>query len=266
MEISVIIPTFKPQEYLGECLDSLKAQTLPMDKFEVIIVLNGDKDPYFNQIEEYRADHAVALNIKLLHTQTCGVSNARNIGLDNAAGRFIVFIDDDDKVSPSYLEELYSKADDTTIVIANSYNYAEEDPDVLIPVRTTELHKILSPNGRTNHIEARRFFFSACMKLIPAHAIGNRRFDTSLTIGEDCIFMFLISDRTANIDFTSSEAIYYRRLRNGSALSKQNSRGRWKIFWNDLRMIATYTRIYICGMRRYSFFFYLTRIRGSIHL
>ena len=265
MEISVIIPTFKPQEYLWECLDSLKEQTFSMDKFEVIIVLNGEKDPYFSQIEEYTSRHT-ALKIKVLHTDVSGVSNARNIGLDNAEGRFIAFMDDDDKVSPSYLEELYTKAAEDTIVISNTYDFKNPEHENLISVRPTQLHAMLSVKGRTCLKDSRRFFFTVWMKLIPASVINGRRFDTSFSIGEDSIFMFSISDRIKFTDFTSSDAIYYHRLREDSTMGNQADKGRWKRTWNDIRMIAEYTRIYLCGIRRYSLHFYLTRVRGAIHI
>lgn len=263
MEISVIIPTFRPQEYLWECLDSLKAQTLSSDLYEIIIVLNGEKHPYWQQIEEYISDMS---GIRLIYSQERGVSNARNSGLDKAEGRFIVFIDDDDKVSPTYLQELYEKADEQTIVLSNTYNFTDDNPDNLIPVRPTELHRILSSKGRIPYIESRRFFFTVWMKLIPAAVIGDRRFDPTLSIGEDSTFMFLISDRIRYTDFTSKDAIYYRRLRGNSAMSLHNGKGRRSMVVNDLRLIRTYTRIYLSGLCRYSFRFYITRVRGAIHI
>ena len=266
MEISVIIPTHRPEEYLWECLDSLRAQTLPMDKFEVLVVLNGCKDPYYGQLVDYATRHADSLDIKFIHTYKSGVSSARNIGLDNAEGRFVAFIDDDDRVSPTYLEELYSKADEQTVVISNSFNYSEDAPETMIPTRPTELHSILAPEGRTGLTESRRFFFTVWMKLIPASIIADRRFDTSFSIGEDSLFMFKISDRIRYTDFTSSEAVYCHRLRSDSAMGSQKQNGRWKRIRNDLRMIAAYTRIYFSGLRRYSLHFYLTRVRGAIHV
>ena len=265
MDISVIIPTFKPQDYLWECLDSLAAQTLSKDKFEVILVLNGCKGPYMEEIKGYLDGHKSELSIRVVQTDTPGVSNARNIGLDNAEGRYIAFMDDDDKVSPTYLEEMLSKADENTVVISNTYNYNESEPEVLLSVRPTQLHGILSSKGKTGLKESRRFFFTVWMKLIPASVIADRRFDTSFSIGEDSIFMFLISDKIRHTDFTSSEAIYYRRLREGSAMNVQKGKGRWKRIWNDIRMIASYTWIYLGGLRRYSLHFYLTRVRGAIH-
>lgn len=263
MKISVIIPTYKPQGYLWECLDSLAAQTFSSKDFETIIVLNGCKDPYLSDIQKYMEAHA-DMDIKLIQTDKGGVSNARNIGLDNAAGRFIAFIDDDDKVSPSYLQEMYDKADEETIVLSNTYNYFEEKPSTLLPIRCTELHAQLSPAGKTDLNRSRRFFFTVWMKLIPAAIIGNRRFDTDFKIGEDSIFMFLISDKIKYTDFTSDKAVYYRRLRKGSAMNAFNDRKRQAR--NDLRMIWAYTKIYLSGLCRYSLHFYLTRVRGAIHI
>ena len=85
MKISVIIPTYKPQEYLWKCLDSLDRQTLSNDNFEVILVLNGCKEPYYSQIKNYIAKRN-DLNIIFIQTDEGGVSNARNKGLDIAKG------------------------------------------------------------------------------------------------------------------------------------------------------------------------------------
>lgn len=261
--ISVIIPTYRPKDYLWECLDSLAVQTLPLNDFEVIIVLNGCREPYLSEIRKYMDKHA-DMNIRLIQTDKGGVSDARNTGIDNADGQYVAFIDDDDKVSPTYLQEMYEKADEDTVVVSNTYNYLEENPSDLIHVRCTELHKQLSHRGRTSLIDSRRFFFTACMKLIPRKIIGERRFKSSLAIGEDCVFMFLISDRIRHVGFTSENAVYFRRLRSDSALHTHNRKG--NVLKNNIRLIMEYTRIYISGIRRYSFHFFLTRIRGAIHI
>lgn len=262
MDISVIIPTYKPQDYLWVCLDSLDAQTFSKEKFEVILVLNGCDEPYKSQIERYISEHKKSLNIKLIHTLQGGVSNARNIALEKAEGQHICFIDDDDYVSPSYLQELYSKSSDDTIVISNTY-YFKDGSTAEEYSRMGEVYSLLAPEGKTELIKARRLFFSIWMKLIPKDIIGQRRFEPSLSIGEDCVFMFLISDRVKSVDFTSSDAMYYRRLRDDSALHEHNQRS--KFFANDMRQIMEYTKIYLSGLRRYSFHFFLTRIRGAIH-
>lgn len=264
MKISVIIPTYKPKDYLWECLDSLAAQTFAKDEFEVILVLNGCDEPYRSQIGKFIMEHKDDLDIKFMHTLQGGVSNARNMALEQAGGQYICFIDDDDYVSETYLERLYAKADEGTVVISDTYYFEDGKAGVQIPNRMTELFGIMSPEGKADYMKGRRFLFNGCMKLIPSRMIAGRRFDPSFKIGEDCIFMFMISDRLRYVDFTSADAIYYRRVRSDSALHSHT--GRWKVFLNDMKLVAGYTRIYLGGLRRYSFHFFLTRLRGALHL
>ena len=264
MKISVIIPTYKPKDYLWECLDSLIAQTFAKDDFEVILVLNGCDSPYKNQIEKYINEHKDTIDIRLIHTLQGGVSNARNIALEHAKGQYICFIDDDDYVSERYLEQLFARSEEETIVISDTYYFEDGKPGIQIPDRMTELFGIMSPHGKVNYIDGRRFLFNGCMKLIPASMRAGRKFDTSFSIGEDCLFMFMISDRLKQVDFTSADAIYYRRVRPDSALHSHT--GRWQVFLNDMKLIWGYTMIYLSGLRRYSFHFFLTRLRGALHL
>jgi glycosyltransferase involved in cell wall biosynthesis len=193
-----------------------------------------------------------------------GVSNARNMALEQAEGQFICFIDDDDYVSGTYLERLSSKADEDTVVISDTYYFEDGNSEIQIPDRMSELFGIMAPEGKADYIKGRRFLFNGCMKLIPSRMIAGRRFDTSFSIGEDCMFMFMISDRLRHVDFTSADAIYYRRVRPDSALHSHT--GKWKIFLNDMKLIMGYTKIYLSGLRRYSFHFFLTRLRGALHL
>ena len=130
--ISVIIPTYKPQSYLWECLDSLRCQTFPVDNFEVLLILNGCRDPYQSQIEDYLLKSGMT-NVRIIQTDQAGVSNARNMGLDNAIGDYVAFVDDDDYVSPTYLEELYAKASPDTISLCYPYAFKDGYSEKQIP-------------------------------------------------------------------------------------------------------------------------------------
>lgn len=115
MKISVIVPTYKPMDYLWKCLDSLVAQTLLGSEWELLLVLNGCCEPWRTQIEKYIGSKMQGMNVVFVQTDTPGVSNARNIALDRARGEYIMFIDDDDYVSPQYLEELLKAASPDTV-------------------------------------------------------------------------------------------------------------------------------------------------------
>ena len=65
-KISVIIPTYLPKDYLWECMDSLENQTLSKDEFEVILVLNGEREPYESNIRKKL--HEYTFTNKLLYS------------------------------------------------------------------------------------------------------------------------------------------------------------------------------------------------------
>ena len=67
MIITVIIPTYKPQNYLWECLNSLQSQTLPKDDFEVVLVLNGCSEPWKGEIEKFIAINMQGFNVNFIH-------------------------------------------------------------------------------------------------------------------------------------------------------------------------------------------------------
>lgn len=260
--ISVIIPTYRPQAYIWECLLSLATQTLPKNLYEIIIVLNGCNEPFHSQIQQYIIDYLSAHQVQLIQTDTGGVSNARNLGLDAAKGDYITFIDDDDYISPTYLEELYTLADENTIVLAYPYAFNDGKPNIQLPYRITNAYDYcIKYNCQTIASKARKFFSGPCMKLIPVGFIQDRRFDSRFKNGEDSLFMFLISDKFKILTFTSKNAIYYRRYRMGSASFSLNFFQRLK---NFIRLSIAYTRIYFSDIKQYNFNFYITRIMGSI--
>jgi len=95
--VSVIIPAYNVAAFIGETLDSVFAQTFT--DYEVIVINDGSPDTveFERAIEPYRE------RMRYLHQENGGASSARNAGLRIAAGKFIAFLDADDKWSPDYL-------------------------------------------------------------------------------------------------------------------------------------------------------------------
>lgn len=261
MNISVIIPTYKPQSYLWQCLDSLASQTFPKNEYEIILVLNGCKEPYEIDIKEYIAKHS-DVNIKIIQTDQGGVSNARNVALDIALGEYITFIDDDDYVSENYLEELYCIAARDVIALARPIAFDDISGDVLKNYRIEMEYHRCKHTKKQAYYKAKKFFSGPCMKLIYKDIIGHRRFNPAFKNGEDSLFMFLISDRMKYVDFTSAQAIYYRRIRLNSAIS--NNRSFLYRLKNSTRMIIEYIKIYYSNYINYNEWFLFTRILGAL--
>ena len=215
MKISIIIPTYKPGPYLKDCLESINNQTMNKKCFEVIIVLNGVIKPYIECI--YNLTKMYDFNSVVIPTETPGVSNARNLGLSRTQGEYVCFIDDDDKISPSYLENLYYKATPNNIVASNVkafYNNSNKTENDYI---ASAYKKLINKNSPLSVFKGRKFMSSSCCKIISRRIIQDVRFDTNLKIGEDSVFMAKISKKVKSIVLSDSSAIYYRRLRAGSA-------------------------------------------------
>ena len=121
--ISVIIPVYKVEDYLNECMDSVLSQTYT--NFEVICVNDGSPDNCLNILNEYaKKDNRV----RIISQENQGLSAARNTGLDNAKGDWIAFIDSDDKIAPTFLENLVSHIDSADCVeVGIKYFRKEED-------------------------------------------------------------------------------------------------------------------------------------------
>lgn len=254
--ISVIIPSYKPGDYLQECLKSLVAQTLRRELFEVWIVLNGCKEPFLSDINAFLTTLPLDFDVHLLQTDAPGVSNARNLGIESATGEYVCFIDDDDWVSPNFLEELFAKADPSVVVNANilsvNIDKGQTTKDPLYD------YNQFMGQEQTSMLRVRRLLSSACFKLIPMAVVGKRKFDTKYALGEDALFMASLTDRIRTIRFTPEDAVYYRRIRLGSAMRHHRTlRQRAE---NCFGLYGSYLGIYLSNPLHYNLLFFLNRL------
>ena len=119
--VSIIVPVFNVEKYLRQCLDSIFGQTF--NQFEVIIVNDGSTDNSGAICQEYEARDN---RIVYLEKENGGVSEARNLGLDFATSEYIIFIDSDDWIEPTYVEVLYEKIEEEHIERAYKESEIEE--------------------------------------------------------------------------------------------------------------------------------------------
>lgn len=100
-QISVIVPVYNAERYLHRCVDSILSQTF--SNFELLLINDGSKDSSGAICDEYAAKDP---RVRVFHKENGGVSSARNLGLDNACGEWIAFVDSDDWISENYLESM----------------------------------------------------------------------------------------------------------------------------------------------------------------
>jgi glycosyltransferase involved in cell wall biosynthesis len=204
-------------------------------------------------------------NIVLIQTDTPGVSNARNEGLDVAGGNYITFIDDDDFVSENYLDSLLNLASKEIISVSNTKAFTEKgDNEIYIypSYRVQKHYEDRSRFGLQSYIKA-ECFSGPCMKLFHKDMIGKRRFNVTFSNHEDSLFLFEISDCFKDVAFTTPNVVYYRNIRMGSATTSYPLS---KKIPNCLRLIVAYTRLYLKNPRGYSFRFYFSCIIGALKI
>lgn len=102
--VSIVIPVYQAEKYLTKCLDSVMAQTY--SDIEVILVDDGSTDGSGRICDEYAVRDG---RIRVIHRANGGLSDARNAGMAEAKGEYIIFVDSDDYVSGRMVETLYSR-------------------------------------------------------------------------------------------------------------------------------------------------------------
>jgi glycosyltransferase involved in cell wall biosynthesis len=255
-DVAIIIPTYKPGSYVEDCLTSINNQTIDKALLRVLLVLNGPKEPYYSKLCELKNKYS-RFNISLLYNEECGVSKARNIGIERAlSSKYFIFIDDDDYLSPSYVNDLYN-----TIEIRNSdvvqSNFKQRKAGYVTDDYISKAYK-KQFNKRFSFITHRSFFSSVCGKIFKNSTLGNIRFREDITMGEDSIFMFAISKNVKKFCLAGEKCVYYRNVRLGSAsLSK---RGLLKIFQDYKLNFLAFSNIYFREPINYNFLFYMSRL------
>ena len=119
---SIVIPAYQVEEYIEECLMSIITQDF--DKYEIVLVNDGSRDLTPEICEVYKKKYK---SVKVVHQENKGLSEARNTGIRNAEGEYIIFVDSDDKIVPHSLKYLSEEIE------------RNEFPEVIINRRITLL-------------------------------------------------------------------------------------------------------------------------------
>ncbi len=119
-KISVIVPVYNVELYLDKCLNSIVSQDF--DDYEIVIVNDGSTDNSQKIIDKYVKQYPNL--VKSFEKVNGGLSSARNYGIKNSIGKYLMFVDSDDYIDQSALKKIYNCVlkDDSDIVVYNYYN------------------------------------------------------------------------------------------------------------------------------------------------
>lgn len=208
MKISVIVPVYKAEKYIEECINSVLSQTYR--DFELILIDDGSPDRSGAICDEYAERFH---QIKVYHKANGGVSSARNLGIDKATGAWILFLDADDKLYDRCLEIcIHTALRDNLDLLQfwHSQSKRFQENKYNIPV-DSEVFR----NMRFNVCVAGNFIKAS---LIRTHHLA---FPESIKLAEDQVFVMcsiLVSKRAEIID----NILYYYRINPDSATATIN--------------------------------------------
>ena len=176
--LSIIIPVYNLELYIRRCLNSVIEQTYK--ELEIIVVNDGSKDGSLKILEEYASKDS---RVKVIDKENGGVTSCRRVGLEQAQGEYVFFLDGDDWLENETLDRLYScaKAKNAEIVLGNVY-FSSDTKDE--PVLSSSFDSI-SFKEFIHQLARGEQLWSLCMKLIKTSVCRKMIIPDTLSMAED---------------------------------------------------------------------------------
>lgn len=211
--ISIIVPVYKVENYIHQCVDSILSQTFR--DFELILVDDGSPDGCPAICDEYAKMDS---RVKVIHKENGGLSSARNAGLDAAKGEYIAFVDSDDWIREDTLAVLLARQQQTgaDMVLFNILPvYPPEHSGYVRPV-TPLKEEILTQSQMADCLAAEHnwYYCVACNKLYRCRIFDSLRFPVGY-IHEDEAVVHRVIGQCDSIA-TTPEVLYFYRQTPGS--------------------------------------------------
>lgn len=239
--ISIIIPVYNSESYLDECIKSVLCQTYK--DFELLLIDDGSTDKSLEILSSWESKDD---RINLIVQENSGASSARNHGLNEAKGEWVVFIDSDDIVSPNYLLDLHEatlkdSSIDLCIDGVSVYRDGKWNEDWRFPEKICSISDAVFLFGE---IKLHKYGFSVG-KLYRKNIIENNnlRFDVNVCIAEDMMFMvkYIIaaSQRTDSKVVFIDKCNYNYYVRQGSLSTSSSDFDKELYSYHEFRNVIT---------------------------
>lgn len=205
--ISIIVPAYNVGLYLQDCLDSVRGQTFA--DWELILVDDGSTD---STGEIGRKNASIDKRIKFYHKANSGVSSSRNFGLEQATGKYVMFLDSDDLLHPRILELLYGRMQSGMMLSACLYEPFIQSPVDFANYSGVTSCTILGVSDMYIALNQADILHSPGAKLYSRFIIEKYsiRFNEKLALGEDLCFNLEYLDKVDCMSIIEAPMYYYR--------------------------------------------------------
>lgn len=221
-KVSIVVPIYNVEQYLAECINSLINQSY--DNIEIILVDDGSPDASPSICDEYKGKDC---RIRVFHKENGGVSDARNLGILEASGEWIMFLDADDYLSKHAIEKMVNVAQKFNADIVGTYFYRTYANTEICYTRTAYEESYEIDDSSEKIVREMIFFperitqlYPTCLvpwgKIIKTKLIKENKltFNTQMTLHEDAIFNMQLFSKVRKHAICSEPLIHYRQRKN----------------------------------------------------
>ena len=203
--VSVIIPVYNAEKYLRECINSVLSQTY--ENLEIVLIDDGSTDESSKICDDFQE---IDERIMVIHKENEGVSVARNTGIEKSTGEYITFLDSDDYITSTFVEDLYDA------IVANNadvswsgFLYVYEDNKSR--EKCFGVDKVVETKRIAKDFLSGRLAFGYCWgKLFDSKIVKNIRFQC-FKVAEDELFVYTALKKCSKIAFVDKQLYCYRQ-------------------------------------------------------
>lgn len=216
MKFSIIIPIYKVERFLHECVDSVLTQTYT--DYEIILVDDGSPDNCPRICDEYEQKDS---RIKVIHQDNAGIACARNTGIKRSKGEYVVFIDSDDFfISNDFLAELDKHCELNVDVVQYGYNKFYSQQNKYIIGEIPPAHKMAIPSEMlSSALKANAYCGCAWTKAVRRELVigHDLYFKPGMVAGEDIDWFLNVLLAASSISSINSPFVAYRQRENSAS-------------------------------------------------
>ena len=221
--VSIIVPVYNLENYIDNCINSLLNQTYK--NIEIICVDDGSKDSSAAVISKLMESDS---RIRYIYQENSGVSAARNKGVAEAKGEYLMFVDGDDYIHPQSIDILFTSIERYSVDMVSAHQQSTFDRDEeMLPISVYECrkatHKDLFQTVHGNVIGK-----SSCAKLFRTEIARKVTFPVGISSGEDANFVIKLlasGIKTAIVD----KVLYYYYTRENSCVTSRFTKSKFSI-------------------------------------
>lgn len=266
--VTVIIPVYNAAPYLKKCLASICQQTLKA--IEIIAINDGSTDDSLSILHQFALqDQRIIIHNK----SNGGVSHARNIGINKARGQYVTFVDADDWIEPSMLEQLYSAIQETKTEIAKCDVFVDGKNDGNRLNYPSTVNALFDPQ-KCLHLLFTEFnekhFGFACCKLYSKAFLDQCgiRFEEDMNFSEDVLFITKAITKSKTICYVPQQLYHYNVLPQQSLTRsyRKNEREKYDVIYERIRETLVAENIFTSIETSFNGYVFSGLVNLTLHL